>query len=283
MEREAVLVIVAGALFGIVVWIGALSLGRASPRSRDPEHLAWWRLVLPLLAGAVVLAFLLGWALQEPDPADEYAGMALHVLAVLTACITVRALARSAKALRSSTSIQVPVCTVGLLKPRVLVSNEFRRAVSGGVLAAALAHETAHVRRRDPLRIWLAQLSADLQWPIPGTARRFSAWLLALEAERDNEAVAGGAAAEDLAEAILTAARLQCGPSASLCANAAGAGDGIAWRVRRLLSPQTSASAPRPRAAWTVRASCTVVVLGAVWMGLTFGEAVLRVLPGIGP
>lgn len=284
MEREAVLVTVAAALCGLVVWLSALPVGRAWPRTRHPEHLAWWWLVLPLFAGGVVLAFLLGWALQEPDPADEHVGIPLYLLAVLTGGIALRAIIRSAKALRSSARAKIPIGTIGLVKPQVVVSDDFRRIASGDVLAAALTHETAHVKRRDPLRIWLAQLAADLQWPIPGTARRFSAWLLALEAERDNEAVASGAAAEDLAEAILTAARLQCGASTGLAANAAGGGDGIAWRVRRLLSPDVSGGTIAPRRAFLItRASCTAVVIGAVWLGLTYGEAVLSVLPGMAP
>jgi len=283
MALEAVLVVVATALFGVVVWIAAFLLRRAWLRSRDPEPLAWWRLVFPLFAGAVVLAFLIGWALQEPNPADEQTGIGLLVLATLTAGISLRALIRSAHAVRSSAVARVAVGTVGLVKPEVIVSEEFERIASRTVLAAAIAHETAHVRGLDPLRIWFAQLAADLQWPIPGTDRRFSAWLLALEAERDDEALAAGTAAEDLAEAILNAARLQCGLATALCASMAGAGDGIGWRVRRLLAADGPVGAARPRAFWVVRVSCGAILVGAVWLGLTYGDALLRMVPGIGP
>jgi len=284
MERETLLIVVASALFGLVVWLFALPAGRAWLHSRDPEPLAWWRLVLPLFAGVVVVAFLVGWAFQEPDPADEHAGIGLHLLAILTASIVIRAIVRSAMALRSSACAHIPIGTIGLLTPRVFVSNEFRRMASGEVLTAALAHEAAHARGRDPLRIWLAQLATDLQWPIPGTRRRLSAWLLALEAERDVEAVANGASAEDLAEAILIAARLHLGPATRLCANATGSGEGIAWRVRRLLSLEVHGGpTARPGASWVVRASCSALVVGAIWLGFRYGEAVLSVLPGMGP
>jgi beta-lactamase regulating signal transducer with metallopeptidase domain len=166
----------------------------------------------------------------------------------------------------------------------VVVSEEFLRAVPRSVLSAALAHESAHARRRDPLRIWLAQLAADLQWPVPGSARRLSAWLLALEAQRDDEALASGAAAEDLAEAILTAARLQRGPAVSLRANAAGEGDGLAWRIRRLLSRDAlRGGAAAPNAFWRVCTWCVALVIGAVWLGIRYGDVVIGVLPGTGP
>ncbi len=283
MARDALLIVVASALFGVVVWLLALPAGRRRLHSRDSEPRGWWRLVFPLLAGAFVVAFLVGWAFQEPNPADERAGIGLHLLAVATIGIVIRALIRSVMALRSSSRAHTPIGTVGLLAPRVIVSDEFRRLASGDVLRAALAHEAAHAVGRDPLRLWLAQLAADLQWPIPGTGRRLSAWILALEAERDDEAVASGASPEDLAEAILIAARLHSGPAARLCANAIGSGEGIAWRVRRLLALEAPVrrNALR-RSFWFVGTSCSALVLAAVWLGVRYGEAVLGVLPGMG-
>lgn len=281
MEREALLAVSAAAFFGIVVWMVALPAGWTRLRIRDAEKLAWWRLVLPLFAWGLVLAFFVGWALQEPDPSDERVGTAFHLLAALTGLIVLRALVRSMQALRGNVQTQVPIGTVGLVMPRIVVSAEFRQAASQDVLAAAMAHEAAHVRHRDPLRIWLAQLAADLQWPVAGTARRFSAWLLALEAERDSEAVASGADADDLAEAILAAARLQRGHRARLCANATGAGEGIAWRVRRLLSAEPSEHV-RCRS-WTTAASSIGLVIVASFLGFHYGDVALRMILGAGP
>ena len=283
MDPELVLTVVAFALFGVVVWLVALPAGWAWLRSRAPERSAWWRLVLPLFVGALVFAFMLGWAAQEADPADEHVGLVLHLLALLSGGVVLRASARAAHALRLGANPRIPIGTLGLVTPRVVVSPEFRESVSEDVLAAALAHEAAHVRRRDPLRIWLAQLAADLQWPVPGTARRFSTWLLALEAERDDEAIASGVAGEDLAEAILAAARLPRVPATSLCAHAEGSGEGIAWRVRRLLGGRASNSRPRLATRWGIPATCFALMTTAVWLGIHFGDAVLGALPGMGP
>lgn len=282
MDPEVVLAIVAAALCAVVVWLVAVPASLAWLRSRHPERVAWWRLVLPLFASALVFAFLLGWAIQEPDPADESVGLVLRLLALLSGGVVLRAAVRGVHALRRVSQERIPIGTIGILRPTIVLSPEFRDRVSGEVLAAALAHEAAHARRRDPLRIWLAQLAADLQWPVPGTARRFSAWLIALEAERDDEALSTGVSGGDLAEAILVAARLHQSTRGNLCAHAKGRGEGIAWRVRRLLAATPSTSRQARAASWVVPASCFMLI-AAVWLGVHYGDSVLRLLPGIGP
>lgn len=283
MDPEILLAVAAAALSGTMVWPVAFAAGWAGSSVRHRERAAWWRLVLPLVAGGLMLAFLIGWAVQESDPADERVGIGILVLALFSSGIALRASTRGAQALRLGAYARIPVGTLGIMKPRVVVSPEFTASVSDDVLAAALAHEAAHVRGRDPLRIWLAQLAADLQWPVPGTSRRFSAWLLALEAERDDEAVANGASGEDLAEAILVAARLRCLSRGQACAHAAGAGEGIAWRVRRLLREDIPNGVLRPGSLWGAAGSCLALATVAVWLGICYGDAVLGVLPGIRP
>lgn len=282
MEREALFFVIAAGLFGVVVWLSALFVTPRRMLPRKTAQAACWRLVLPLFAAMLLLAFLCGWVLQEPDPADEYAGVTLYLLAAISSCIMVRAIVRSVRALRFPAGAEVPVCTVGLLRPRIAVSDEFRRLVSPNVLAAALAHENAHVRRYDPLRIWLAQFVADLQWPIPGCSHRFSAWLLALEVERDDEALANGANREDLAEAILTAIRLQSRHSYGPCAAVAGAKEHIAWRIRRLLANEGSSGSGRTNALLVTLLLCVMLTGAAIWLGIEIGEAALRCLPCVG-
>ncbi len=278
MDPELVLAIVAAALFAAVVWLGALAQG-LDASAHEPEPRAWWVLMRPLYVWAVTFAFLWGWSLQEPNPADERAGLRSDLLATLGAVIALRALVRAIRALRSASIHRAPIATVGLLRPRIVVSRSFLESVPEEVIRAALAHERAHVERRDPLRIWLAQIGADLQWPVPGASQRFAAWLLALEADRDSSALADGTDPTDLAEAIVTAARLQCCPVPTASARAAGAGDGIAWRVHRLLSPDAATVVARPQSR-LVRAWWLALLLGALCLGLVYGESVMHALLG---
>ncbi len=280
MERELLLFILAAAGFGPAVWITALAFARLGRRRGTVASRATSAVFGPLLCGAVTAAFFVGWALQEPDPADEAVGPAFIVLAVVTAVVVLRAALRAILALVLVRAEEVTVGTIGLVRPRAVISAEFRRSAPKAVLAAALAHEAAHVRTRDPLRIWLAQIAADLQWPVPGAARRFERWLAELESRRDDEAIAQGVSPLDLAEAILTAAQFQ-----PRCGHAPGAGIAqmaVEWRVRRLLdySGRTASSASTAR--WLVVVFLFLAaLLGAVALGMGDGEAFLRALPGV--
>lgn len=284
MGLEMLVPILATALPGLVLWILAVGILLTRAGSPDEETRAWWRLVTPLLGAAITLAFIAGWAVQEPDPADERAGAAVLAPALVAACVLTRAVFRSALAAFAGVRTRcAPIETIGLFDPRVVVTDAFRQAVSEEVLAAAHLHEAAHVRGRDPLRIWLVQLAADLQWPVPGARRRFDAWLLGLEVKRDDEALASGACAEDLAEAILAAARMQSRRSQGVRAGIEGGGHGLAWRVRRLLGapPAISRARSEVRRSLLFVATSGGVLFAAAWLGLRHGDIVLSMVPGL--
>ncbi|MEC7526397.1 MAG: M56 family metallopeptidase [Myxococcota bacterium] len=277
MERELVFVGLSSALAICATWTVAIATFRSRRAAVTSEVGAFWRVVAPVLAAAAVLAFFVGWAVQEPDPADEWLEAGFWGLSAATAIVVLRATARGLSALRIPPGL--PVGVVGLFRPRVVVSEAFGRGVDESVLRAALAHEAAHVRHRDPLRIWLVAFATDLQWPLPGARSRFESWLLALEVERDDEALARGATRGALAEAILAAARLTRGPTRTAVA-AVGSEPGVALRMRRLLG---GGARPRVRddrrwAPWVVGSG----LLFVAWLGHGWGDALLAVLPGVG-
>ena len=59
----------------------------------------------------------------------------------------------------------------GVLRPRVVVSRDLLRAVDTESMAAIVAHERAHSRRRDPLRRLLASLLLAFHLPPVATRR----------------------------------------------------------------------------------------------------------------
>ncbi len=275
--------ILSAAIFGAVVWVTALGANLLSRRGQPNERSAWRQLCLPLFSGMLVVAVLGGWSMQEPDPPDERTGAVYSVIAAVAILSFARASVRAIWSLLRARRGVIPVGTAGILRPYVVISDEFRRTADPGVLAAAMLHEAAHVRRRDPLRIWLTQIATDLQWPIPRARRRFDAWLCLLESQRDDEAIAAGANALDLADAVLTAARLQTGAPSDRCAAVAGAGRvGIAWRVRRLLAADRKAAPVSSRSAWYLLSAYGVAIAIGAWLGFAYGEVLLRALPGVG-
>jgi hypothetical protein len=280
VERELTIAMLTLAACGPAVLVaGSLIPAAAAPDSaRDLEaHSArrvWW----PAFAALVPLGVVLGWGLQEPDVTGEALGPVVRTIAVVFGAVWVRALLRAAQSLFLARRSPRAARTVGLMRPRVIIPPELANRLDDAELAAAFAHEQAHARHRDPLRVWIAQLITDLQWPFLPAKRRLDEWRHALELARDDEARERGIPGEDLASAILEAARFAVeGRFAD-----AGLSDGprLAERVARLLSPRRAAAARPSRSSSVVLVLAAAVVL-AVATGATFGEAAFRLLPGV--
>lgn len=277
VDREIVFVVLACALSGPMLCAGswwplrAIATGAPGHDERRYVRQLW----VPILPAALVLAALSGWAVMEPDSAEPVP-WPLLVAGAAFALIWLRALLRALRALR--TSSETPAGTSGLLRPRAFISPALATALDSRALAAALAHEAAHVRHHDPLRIWLAQFVTDLQLPSPAAPRRFRAWLCALELARDAEARAHGVDGADLAAAIIAAARLSAvaQPVMALFGDEAT----LRLRIERLLSPAPPAEAVvNTHAMRGLRVAAFVFALAVAMSAGTFwGEEVVRTL-----
>jgi hypothetical protein len=104
---------------------------------------------------------------------------------------------------REGDAVELPM-TVGALRAIILVPAAEGRRWSADWRAAVLEHETAHVRRRDPLWQLLSELACALYWFHP------LAWLAArqLRIERelaaDDDVLARGLRPSDYAELLVT-------------------------------------------------------------------------------
>jgi beta-lactamase regulating signal transducer with metallopeptidase domain len=210
--------------------------------------------------------------LQEPEVSDERLSLFAWFVAVIVLALWTRALTRFGRSLTRRPAL--PIAVVGLVKPRVVFDPALSHVLDADAFGAALAHEEAHRRHRDPLRIALAQLAIDLQWPWPQARRRLASWREALEEARDDEAVCDGAHPDDLAAAIIGAARLAGeGAGAALTGTHA-----IERRIGRLLE-----SGPRERPDHSVAFTAFVVIglLTAAVVGFLYGDELIALLPGV--
>lgn len=125
---------------------------------------------------------------------------------------------------------------IGTLRPRVLVSESLAEQLDPGDLRCALAHETAHLQRRDPLAHLLLSTSALFALPLWSGAL-LRAYRAAAEQACDDAAAHAVCDGTLVARALVTVASLQ--RSAARTAPALGAfGFGehpLEARVRRLL------------------------------------------------
>jgi hypothetical protein len=274
MDRELVLATLVGLLCGPALLAAGAIAVRLPPvvAARELERRAWRRVWLPLWPPALVLAFLVGWAVQEPE-SSEGAGPALLAVAAVFGLIALRAAVRAVRALRRPRG--AVAMTAGLWRPRAFIAPELAARLDEQALHAALEHEAAHARHRDPLRLWLAQIATDLQWPLAAARRRFADWRNALELARDAEAcerVEGS----DLAAALIEAARLSRG-AAGVVGLVGGAG-AFSDRIHRLLdAPPDAAAAPRRGWTWALWLGAVGLAIAA---GGVFGEQIIGLLPG---
>jgi Zn-dependent protease with chaperone function len=285
----------AAALLGAGVWpllrrrIGGMHPAAAARR-------LWWLAAAPGLAPPVVLALCLLPSLLGADHCTLHAehvhlclrhlaaaqGGAAALLAAGGAGVLAWALAaggvalvraaRVAAALAASARAGVApdvsvlaadaplsVC-LGAFRPRILVSDGLLRALAPPALAAVLAHERTHARRRDALRALLARA---LSWPHLPPVRRELLAALALASER----ACDEAAAEDtgdrllVAETILAVERLHAGAGAPRLL-AASFGDGaVPARIEGLLAEPPRPADPSRAALHAAAAVATAIPL----------------------
>lgn len=280
MDRELDLLVFALCSLGATPALGAVIPALVRPRAsgRAMEREAWFRLWAPLIPSLVAFAALAGWVAREPADAERLP-LWLILAAACVGAALLRALARTAIAALAEPA-QAPAQTVGLLRPRVVIADRFARVLDASAARAARAHEAAHARHRDPLRLLLAQLATDLQAPWGPPRRRFLAWRHALEIARDEEARALGTSGEDLAAAIVDAARVSqqsaMSRSASVCL--VDGSSALTDRIVRLLGPLPSAPREPPRRVWV--AAVVLMVAVAALAGAIGGEHVVHALFG---
>lgn len=297
MERESLLLVLMTLLGGLALqpFVGWPAAG---PEDLPPvrlERRSWRRLWYPVVPTLLVAAWLCGWALRQPDPVRDPLGRWVLLAAWLPfGLVFARAIARAIWSLLRN-PIDCGVSTVGLIQPQVTFSPFLAKQLDEGVIRAALAHERAHAIHRDPLRIWLAQLITDLQWPWPWAGRRLEVWLEALELARDDEARAEGADGADLAEAVLASVRyleriaprnVRTRLQGTQLAHARLIGDSgvLRKRVARMLAPLPQQTLDDSAAATRLERAGTLLIpllLAALVLGAVYGERIMRPLLGI--
>ncbi len=272
MERESLLTVLMILLGGVALQLIAagLATGSRSKRFSEPERVAWFRLLRPLIPALLVTACLCGWALSQPDPVPDRVGPLLFIVCAPFVLIGVRALLRAGWALLRKPR-QLGIATIGLLRPNIIVAPELARSLDARAMNAALAHERAHVRHLDPLRIWIAQFVTDLQWPWSSAQRRFDTWLTALEHARDDEARAEGVDGADLAAALVASLRFHRDCNGGICAPLIDSRSALEERIARLLQPLASPTDNTPTTL-QVAILLTLALTAAVALGALYGE-----------
>ncbi|MHA7835158.1 MAG: M56 family metallopeptidase, partial [Algiphilus sp.] len=150
--------------------------------------------------------------------------------------------------------------TVGLLRPRVVVSTALLTQLDPHQRASVLLHEQAHAQRRDGLRQWLAALAAPRLLSGPGRALQRDLQA-ACEQACDQQAAAIVGDRLDVAEALLTTERCARTPDHGVSVEA---DEGMRERIGALIAPPQPERMPLPLLVIGV----TALALGTALIGL---------------
>ncbi len=152
-----------------------------------------------------------------------------------------------------------PLTLVGVLRPRVLVSESTVALLGDNELHTALKHEFAHLQSRDNLKRLVFRFC-----PFPGMVRLESDWSQAAELAADDAAVSNLNDAVDLAAALVKISRLIPVEPAPVCTVGFVTGS-ISARVARLLAWDESQKAPTTRMRPWYAAAPVLVALACVF------------------
>lgn len=243
--------------------------------AQELERRCWRSLWLPALPLLGLGIGLMGWAISEPANAERLSWSGWCVL-VPASLVAARAFVRTLHSCRGPGGDIVAV-TLGLWRPRIVVSQRLAGTLDSPALDAVYAHEATHVRHRDPLRILLARFATDLVWPSRSAARRYRAWRNALELARDEEALAAPSSvkASDLAAAILGAARLQRGMT-PVAATLLTDGALLQARVELLLDRENHPRHPTPPANHGTTILLAAMLSLWISLGASAGEGIVE-------
>jgi len=268
-----------------------LAIALVARRLRSDLEEAAWRLMAVALLAAPFISLLpkidVGFSipfvnaeplftLNQPElPTDSdssifaivYGIVTLFLLARLSiACASAWKLRRNAQPFANayvSRSLRVPV-TAGIFAPAILLPSD-AATWSAAKLAAVLAHEQAHVSRRDPLWRFIGNGAVAVCWFHP------LAWLAARSIERiaeeraDQEAVAVTGDRHEYANVILDFLRSMTGNHGRLLAAGMLDGRAIGTRIDAILQP-----ARTRRSRLVTRILLATLVAGAILMtGMT--------------
>lgn len=190
----------------------------------------------------------------------------MHAFAVALRSIARPQAAQIAGALLYSVPSARPLCfTMGLLRPAVYVTTSLQDHLSPREQEAMLAHEVAHIRRRDGLtRVFLSLFYA--LFPFPGSSLLLRDWHQAAERDCDAEAASRIGSAPDVAAALIRVAQVMTQSTTTVPGGAcfAAFGDDIEGRVQALLA--LPASPPRTLPTRLVLLGLGLLLTASSWL-----------------
>lgn len=253
------------------------------------------------IAGGVVLP---AYVLLEPVNAGERVSVRLLALVLPALAVVACGLVRGARGLAATAAlvrrwsahadpVRLPhwpwpafrvqdgrpiFAVVGLHRPRIYVATQVLDALTAPEVAAAAAHERAHLAARDNLKRLLMRSAPDLLGFSPTGRRLEQEWARLVEAEADHRAACSRpGVALALAASLVKVARLAPVRGPALPVSALHEGGDVETRVRWLLG---RSGRERPRAAGRPRLGIARACACVATLGVA-AAVIARSLPAV--
>jgi Zn-dependent protease with chaperone function len=290
----AFLVVNLAASVAVAALAPALTRGLAGASPRRRARLLFGLRLFPASVAIGVTAGLVGpaYLLFEPAESGERLTLPLALLALGAMALLVqgplrglRALARTAalvrRWMRQGEAVALPgspvpayrihddvpvFSVVGLRRPRMYVSAQVLDALAPAEVAAAVAHERAHLAASDNVKRLLMRSCPDLLATLGSSPALEREWARAAEEAADEQATGGRReTALALAAGLVKVARIAPAMAAGLPVSALHDGGEVEARVRRLIAASGPDRASHGTG-WARWAAATAVLA----FGLTF-------------
>lgn len=147
--------------------------------------------------------------------------------------------------------------TVGLLRPRIILSSGLLRQLNAVQLRSLLLHEKAHAERHDALRQWLTALAAPSLLGGPGRPLQQDLYT-ACEQACDQQAAMGVGDPLDVADSLL---KTQRSANTAAARSPSSAESALDARVAALLRPPRPERLPAPVLVMGVAATALITAL----------------------
>ncbi len=269
-RRALLFAIVAAILLGVSPVLGHHLLGSVPWFSASQQHLGFLCLVaLHLLlaplhgvahyllyAGVLYMLFERGSAFVRHSRAMRALPQRPATAGSMIASAAARA-GLGLERIRVVDGLPTPAFVSGWIRPRVFVAADLSERLDTDELTAVLAHEAVHLRRRDPLRLFLLRALATVLFWLPALRR------VAADVEDEWEITADDEAARRFALPLATAILRLGGGDPDVAEPAVGfqRADLLPRRIRRLAGEAPVPSSHLSRR--TLAAAATALVL--VW------------------
>ncbi|NQX63114.1 M56 family metallopeptidase [Paenibacillus qinlingensis] len=153
--------------------------------------------------------------------------------------------------------------TIGLWKPRILVSTGLMDMLDLGELRAVIEHEKCHVQHRDPAAIFLLALISKSMRYIPIFAWIAHKYPMMIELRADKYAIERMEQATDLGSALLKMLKQTAKPRFPL-SHASFAETSMNVRIQHILDPEREVSLRWPLIRIAISALIFILVMGLI-------------------